>query len=63
MEGRTKGRREKDIRANSAVLQVANSQPPVTQPNVTSVHMHVRLESEPQGEAARPLYIHGNWLK
>ncbi len=46
---------------NSAVLQVANSHPPITQPNVTSVQIQVRLEREPQGEAARPWLIQGIW--
>ena len=44
---------------DSAVLQVANSHPPVTQLKVTSVHMQVTLERELQGEAARPCAMQG----
>lgn len=57
--GGRKGQIERDIRENSYIVQLANSQPPVTQPKVTSVHMQVRLEREPQVEAARPFWIHG----
>ena len=60
-EGR-RGARERErakIPWNSAVVQVANSQPPTAQPNVTSVQMQVRLEEELQGEAARPCAIQG----
>ena len=60
-EGRDRARERERAKVpwNSAVLQVASSQPPTAQPNVMSVQMQVRLEAELQGEAARPCAIQG----